>query len=82
MLVVAEYERCLPDTGTNIDLKAMRTIATRLMNGYNSEESGISLPNPGQWKPVAANFLADTTSANSLQELQIVSYILMRSVLD
>jgi hypothetical protein len=60
----------------DLDLKAVRIIATRLMNGYaDSERSVVSLTNPGQWTPNAADFLAETTSANSLQELQAVSYL-------
>jgi hypothetical protein len=40
-----------------------------LMGGYVKENGVTSLVDPGDWEPVALDFLAETTSATSVREL-------------
>ena len=44
-----------------------------LMGGYVKENGVTSLVDPGDWEPVALDFLAETTSATSARELTKVS---------
>ena len=41
-----------------------------LMGGYVKENGVTSLVDPGDWEPVALDFLAETTSATSARELR------------
>jgi hypothetical protein len=40
-----------------------------LMGGYVKENGVTSLVDPGDWEPIALDFLAETTSATSAREL-------------
>ena len=44
-----------------------------LMGGYVKENGVTSLVDPGDWEPIALDFLAETTSATSARELTKVS---------
>ena len=51
----------------------MKYLAAGLMRGQVKEDGMVSLTDPDSWDAIALDFLADTTSATSPQELLEVS---------
>jgi hypothetical protein len=51
------------------------------MGGYVKENGVTSLVDPGDWEPIALDFLAETTSATSARELTKVSLSKTENVL-
>jgi hypothetical protein len=69
---IAGYENCsFSRLGKreSPDIRALERITAELMGGYVKEDGVISLTDPGSWDPIALNFLADTTSAESILQL-------------
>lgn len=71
-MIAAGFECCHPaeSNATNqLDLQALKRIATELLDGQVKEEGTVNLAHPAKWSPAARSFLAATTSATSAKEL-------------
>jgi hypothetical protein len=58
-----------------LDVIALGKIAAQLMGAQEYREEAVCLPELERWPYAAASFLADTSSASSVNQLQHVSIL-------